>query len=273
MSLVDIGVNLTHAAFDIDRPQVLERAIAAGVQTLILTGTTVEGSREAQALASQYPGQLYATAGVHPHDVRHCDEQTIPHLRSLMTHPAVVAIGECGLDFNRDYSPRPEQEQWFEAQLQLACELQLPLFLHEREAHVRFMEILKPYRDQLTAAVVHCFTGNADELRTYLDWDLHIGITGWICDERRGRHLQELVRLIPPNRLMLETDAPYLTPRTLRPKPKGGRNEPAFLTHVVQTVAQAIGKPVETVAQATTESAFQFFNLHVPIPAPPPTSL
>jgi TatD DNase family protein len=261
MSLVDIGVNLTHAAFDVDRQQVIDRAIAAGVQRMILTGTTVEGSQEAQTLASLYPGRLYSTAGVHPHDVRHCDAGTIPRLRELAAQPEVVAIGECGLDFNRDYSPRPEQEQWFEAQLQLACELLLPLFLHERDAHRRFMEILKPYRDQLTAVVVHCFTGNADELRTYLDWDLHIGITGWICDERRGLHLQESVPLIPLNRLMLETDAPYLTPRTLRPKPKGGRNEPAFLLHVLQTVAGAIAKPVEEVAHATTETAYQFFNL------------
>jgi TatD DNase family protein len=261
MPLVDIGVNLTHAAFDADRQQVIDRAIAAGVRTMILTGTTVEASQEAQRLASQYAGTLYSTAGVHPHDVRHCNEKTIPHLRELMAQPGVVAIGECGLDFNRDYSPRPEQEQWFEAQLQLACELELPLFLHERDAHQRFMEILKPYRDQLSAAVVHCFTGNGDELKAYLDWDLHVGITGWICDERRGLHLQELMRLIPLNRLMLETDAPYLTPRTLRPKPKAGRNEPAFLPHVLQTVAGAIAKPAEEVAQATTATAERFFKL------------
>lgn len=261
MALIDIGVNLTHAAFDVDRQQVIERATSTGVHTMILTGTTVEGSLEAQTLASQYPGTLYSTAGVHPHDVRHCDRETIPHLRALATQPGVVAIGECGLDFNRDYSPRPEQERWFEAQLKLACELKLPVFLHEREAHHRLLDILKPYRDHLPAAVVHCFTGSADELRTYLDWDLHIGITGWICDERRGLHLQESVRLIPLHRLMLETDAPYLTPRTLRPKPKGGRNEPAFLVEVLQTVATAIGKPAEEIAQATTATACQFFNL------------
>lgn len=261
MLLVDIGVNLGHASFEGDRQAVIDRAIAAGVHKMILTGTTVEESQKALALANQYPGTLYSTAGVHPHDVKDCNADTISHLRELAAHSGVVAIGECGLDFNRDYSPRPEQEQWFEAQLQLACELKLPLFLHQRDAHSRFMEILKPYRDQLPAAVVHCFTGNETELKAYLDWDLHIGITGWICDERRGLHLQELVHLIPLNRLMLETDAPYLTPRTLRPKPKGGRNEPAFLPHVLQTVADAIAKPIEEVAQATTETAYQFFNL------------
>lgn len=261
MSLVDIGVNLTHASFDADRPGVIQRAIAAGVPRMILTGTTVEGSEAAQVLASGHAGTLYSTAGVHPHDVRHCDADTISRLRVLAGQPGVVAIGECGLDFNRDYSPRPEQERWFEAQIQLACELKYPLFLHERDAHQRLMEILTPYRDQLPAAVVHCFTGTGEELKAYLDWDLHIGITGWICDERRGLHLQELVPWIPLNRLMLETDAPYLTPRTLRPKPKGGRNEPAFLPHVLQTVAAAIAQPPETVAQATTATACQFFNL------------
>lgn len=260
MALVDIGVNLTHASFDRDRAQVIDRAIKAGVQQMILTGTTVKESQKAQQLASKYEGLLYSTAGVHPHDVKHCDAQTILRLRSLTEYPEVVAIGECGLDFNRDFSPRSQQEQWFEAQLELAFALELPLFLHERDAHERFLEILRPYRDRVPAAVVHCFTGTQDELQAYLDLDLHIGITGWICDERRGLHLQELVRSIPLNRLMLETDAPYLTPRTLRPKPKSGRNEPAFLPYVLETVAQAMAKPPEVVADATTQTARQFFN-------------
>lgn len=261
MALIDIGVNLTHAAFDHDRPQVIERALAAGVSTVILTGTTVAESQAALELAQQYPGTLYTTAGVHPHDVKDCHPQTLDQLRQLASHPQVVAIGECGLDFNRDYSPRPEQESWFEAQLQLACELNLPVFLHQRDAHRRFMEILRPYRNQLPAAVVHCFTGNGDDLTDYLNLDLHIGITGWICDERRGLHLQELVRSMPRNRLMLETDAPYLTPRNLRPKPRGGRNEPAFLPHVLQTIAAAMDQPASTVAQATTRTATEFFRL------------
>lgn len=261
VSLVDIGVNLTHAAFDADRQPVIERAIAAGVHTMILTGTTAEESQKALILARQYPDILYSTAGVHPHDVKHCDPQTIPQLRELAAHSPVVAIGECGLDFNRDYSPRPEQEHCFEAQLQLACDLGLPVFLHERDAHVRFLEILKPYRHQLVPGVVHCFTGSEAELKAYLDWGLHIGITGWICDERRGLHLQELVRSIPLDRLMLETDAPYLTPRTLRPKPKSGRNEPAFLPHVLQTVANSLGQAPEVVADVTTQTARQFFRL------------
>jgi TatD DNase family protein len=257
--LVDIGVNLAHASFNSDRAQVINRAIAAGVTTMIVTGTSLKSSRDAQQLASQYPNTLFSTAGVHPHNAKQCSEETIRALRDLTVHEEVVAIGECGLDFNRDYSPRPVQEKWFEAQIQLACELNLPLFLHERDAHQRFKNLLSEYRKDLECAVVHCFTGDMDELKAYLDMDLHIGITGWICDERRGAHLRNLVRQIPLNRLMIETDAPFLTPRDLPTKPKDGRNEPAFLPHVIQTIASCMRKSVDEVAQATTDTAEKFF--------------
>src|SRR6185437_5205183 len=175
---------------------------------------SLTGSQEALRIAQEYPDQIYATAGVHPHDSRHCSEETISELRRLATNEEVVAIGECGLDFNRDFSPRPQQEKWFEAQVALAEELQIPVFLHERDAQQRFCEILVRVR-KMVPAVVHCFTGTREELNAYLDMDLHIGITGWICDERRGIHLRELVKEIPPERLMIETDAPYLIPRTM----------------------------------------------------------
>ena len=172
-----------------------------------------------------------------------------------------MAVGECGLDFNRNYSPHPDQEKWFVAQLELACELGKPLFLHSRDAHPRFAEILHEYKDRLPPAVAHCFTGEQAELRAYLNLGLYIGITGWICDERRGRHLLELVREIPLDRLMIETDAPYLTPRTLRPQPHARRNEPAFLPHILATIAQALGLLPEAVARRTTENAHRFFRL------------
>ena len=198
---------------------------------------------------------------MHPHDAAHCDAETIPALRALLALPKVVAVGECGLDFNRNYSPHPDQEKWFVAQVELAIEAGKPLFLHSRDAHPRFADILRGYRDQLPPAVAHCFTGERDELHAYLDLDLHIGITGWICDERRGKHLLDLVREIPPDRLMIETDSPYLTPRTLRPQPKSRRNEPAFLPYVLETLAAALGKPVDEVARTTTENARRFFRL------------
>ena len=173
----------------------------------------------------------------------------------------MVALGECGLDFNRNYSPHPDQERWFVAQLELACELGKPLFVHSRDAHPRLAEILRRYRNRLSRVVVHCFTGQADELRAYLELDCHIGITGWICDERRGRHLLALVREIPAGRLLLETDAPYLTPRDLRPQPHARRNEPAFLPHIAATVARALGKPLDQLARETSANARAFFGL------------
>jgi TatD DNase family protein len=259
--LIDIGANLTHTAFREDLAQVLARAVRAGVSTIVVTGTSLEASAQAVQLASAHPERLRATAGVHPHHAGDCDAHTIPALRALAAHACVVALGECGLDFNRNYSPHPEQERWFVAQLELACELGKPLFLHSRDAHPRFAEILRAHRDALPPAVAHCFTGARDELHAYLDLDLYIGITGWICDERRGLHLRELVCEIPGDRLLLETDAPYLTPRDLRPQPKARRNEPAFLAHILRAVALARGESPEALGAATARNARRFFNL------------
>jgi TatD DNase family protein len=221
IDLVDIGANLGHASFGRDRARVIERAFAAGVRTIVVTGTSLDASRSAIGLARAHSGSLYATVGVHPHDAKRCDERTLAALCDLAAEPEAVAVGECGLDFNRDFSPRPAQERWFEAQVELACDLVMPLFLHEREAHARFVAILRRHRDRLPAAVVHCFTGTAAELDAYLDMDLHVGITGWICDERRGRDL---------------------------------------LPHVVREVARCMGKPVDEVAAATTRTAQAFFG-------------
>ena len=254
MRLVDIGANLTHSSFREDLDEVLSRARRAGVETVIVTGTTVEESRQASTLGLPF------TAGVHPHHARDCGPDTIPQLREIARHSRCVAIGECGLDFNRNYSPHPDQEKWFVAQLELGIELGKPLFLHSRDAHPRFAEILKTHN--VKSAVAHCFTGQRDELRAYLGLGLYVGITGWICDERRGSHLLELVREIPQDRLLLETDSPYLTPRDLRPQPRARRNEPAFLPHILKTVARALGRPAEEVAAQTTRNAETLFSLH-----------
>ena len=260
MQLVDIGANLTHPAFHGDLPEVLARARAAGVATIVVTGTSVAESLHALKTAKELPGALHATAGVHPHQASECDVTTIPALRVLAQHAQVVAIGECGLDFNRNYSPHPDQEKWFAAQVELACEIRKPLFLHCRDANGKFIEVLRRYKAR-PPAVAHCFTGSKAELHACLDLDLYIGITGWICDERRGAHLVELVRDIPANRLMLETDSPYLTPRDLRPQPKARRNEPAHLPHILRAVARALGKPAERLASETTRNARTFFGL------------
>lgn len=259
--LIDIGVNLGHESFDRDREQVIAAARQAGVVAMVLTGTSVAGSDKAAALAALLPGYLYSTAGIHPHDASGFTSDSCAQLLEIAGQPQVVAIGETGLDFNRDFSPRPRQETAFAEQLGLAVRTGLPVFLHQRDAHATFLAILKEQRDALSRGVVHCFTGTREELHDYLDLDMYIGITGWVCDERRGLHVQELLQDIPPDRLMLETDAPYLLPRNMHPRPSGRRNEPAFLPWVLQLVAQRLGQAEQELAERTSANARNFFGL------------
>ncbi|AXA85143.1 hydrolase TatD [Lysobacter oculi] len=261
MHMIDIGANLTHDSFDRDRDAVLQRARAAGVTKMIITGASREHSPMALELAQAHPGELFATAGVHPHHASEYTAECDAEMRALHTHPEVVAVGECGLDYFRDFSPRPMQRKAFEMQLQIAVDTGKPLFLHQRDAHADFMAMMKNFEGRIGPAVVHCFTGSREELFDYLDRDWHIGITGWLCDERRGAHLRELVKSIPRNRLMIETDAPYLLPRTLQPMPKDRRNEPAFLAHIAEELARDRGETLEDVMQATTDTARAFFRL------------
>ena len=261
MPLIDIGANLGHESFRGDLDEVIERAAKVGVERIVVTGASEGESRAAQRLAARYPGRLSATAGVHPHLARDWTDTSADALLGLLSRPEVVAVGEAGLDFNRNFSPRASQERAFEAQIELAIALEMPLFMHERDASERFVAILERHRHRLGPAVVHCFTGDERELETYLDLDLHIGITGWICDERRGTHLHPLVGKIPAERLMVETDAPYLLPRDLRPRPRGRRNEPANLPHIVERVARLRGETAAQLAQSTTRAARAFFRL------------
>lgn len=261
MQLIDIGVNLTHDSFDHDRDQVIERARNAGVTRMIVTGASREHSPKALELARAHPGVLYATAGVHPHHASEYTAECDAEIRALHAHPEVVGVGETGLDYFRDFSPRPAQRRAFERQLEIAAENGKPLFLHQRDAHADFMAVMKAFEGRLGPAVVHCFTGTREELFDYLDQDWHIGITGWLCDERRGRHLREIVHNIPANRLMVETDSPYLLPRTLAPMPRDRRNEPMNLPHILAELARDRGEAAEATAAATTATAQAFFGL------------
>lgn len=261
MELIDIGCNLTHDSFDVDRKQVIEAAFQAGVSQIIVTGASAEGSQQAVQLADEWPQQLFATAGVHPHRASAYDNATDQLFRKLARRDNVVAIGETGLDYFRDFSPREDQRSSFEQQIQLAIDTGLPFFLHQRDAHDDFVAILKQYRDQLNEVVVHCFTGSKAELHECLDLDLYIGITGWICDERRGTHMKEYMIDIPSDRLMIETDAPYLKPRNLRPKIKSHRNEPRVLPWILGTLAACRNEHPAELAEATTRNARTFFRL------------
>lgn len=261
IDLIDIGANLTHDSFDLDRDEVIERAAAAGVRRMVFTGSSLQGSQDAKRLAATAPGRFFATAGVHPHHASEYSDAVHAGIAEILADENAVAVGECGLDYYRDFSPREDQRIAFERQLEIAVECGKPVFLHQRDAHDDFVKILTPLTGRISRGVAHCFTSGVQELRDYLEMDLYIGITGWICDERRGAHLNDIVPLIPDDRLLIETDAPYLLPRTLRPKPKSRRNEPAYLREVLRTVAETLGRSEEAVAQSTTANAERFFNL------------
>jgi TatD DNase family protein len=266
--LVDIGANLTNKAFRADREAVLSRAAQSGVAALLVTGTTVQASRHARELAVERTvgapaprPALYATAGIHPHHASTLSGEALAELRALLERPEVVAAGECGLDYNRNFSPQDAQRRCFEAQLELAAEVRKPVFLHERDASADFTAILERWRPRLAGGVVHCFTGDRLALERYLALDLHVGITGWICDERRGTHLRDLVRLVRRGRLLVETDAPYILPRDLPDRPRDGRNEPAFVAHVARVVARHRGESFEELAEHTTAAARALFGV------------
>jgi len=261
LDLIDIGANLTHESFLHDFADVLRRAREHGVSQMVVTGASRGGSARALELAQEHPGLLWATAGVHPHHALEYTAEADAELRALHRHAEVKAVGECGLDYFRDYSPRPAQRRAFDFQLQIAADTGKPLFLHQRDAHEDFIAQLKGFDGKLGRTVVHCFTGERRELFDYLDRDYYIGITGWLCDERRGLHLRELVKSIPADRLLIETDCPYLLPRTVNPKPSHRRNEPMYLAHICRELARDRGEDAATTARLTTENARRFFDL------------
>lgn len=263
--LIDIGANLTHESFANDLDQVLARARQANITHMIVTGSDLRESEMAAQLAHAQPELLSATAGIHPHYADQFCDDARTKLCELITRKEVSAIGETGLDYYRDISPREKQRESFIAHLELAKESSKPLFLHQRDAHSPFLAILKDHRAELGNIVVHCFTDTAPALHDYLKLDCYIGITGWICDERRGAHLLDCVNDIPLDRLMIETDAPYLMPRTLKPKPRTRRNEPCTLPAVLKKIADVRAESIVTLGRQTTKNAAEFFGLDNPV--------
>jgi TatD DNase family protein len=261
VELIDIGANLTHESFSGDRADVIARAVASGVTRQVVTGADLASSRHAAELAQADHSRLWSTAGVHPHHAAGFDANAREALLELLGQPRVVAVGECGLDYFRNFSPPAAQRSAFIAQLELAVHTSKPVFLHQRDAHADFKDILDDFRGRLAGGVAHCFTGDTLQLEDYLDLGLCIGITGWVCDERRGAHLKDVVPRIPANRLMVETDAPYLLPRDLKPRPNSRRNEPMYLPHVARVIAGLRGESFESLATSTTRNAVAFFGL------------
>lgn len=276
--MIDIGANLAHESFACDYPAVLERAWTAGVSHIVLTGSCRASNLAVAALAAADPARLSATAGVHPHHATQWTPEDAALIRELAALPQVVSLGECGLDYYRDLSPRTVQREVFIAQIELAMALKKPVFLHQRGAHEDFLAILRDYRAELVDACVHCFTDSREAMESYVALDCHIGITGWVCDVRRGAALRALVPHIPTARLLIETDAPYLLPHNVprgqrpssihseKPGIDGRRNEPAYLPWVAAALAELRGEAQETIALQASANAKRFFRLPVTTP-------
>lgn len=272
MRLIDIGVNLADASFDRDRDAVIERATAAGVGHMIVTGMGLDESESALALAEQYSGAFRCTAGIHPHlATRWTDapQEARERLGDVLKSELAVAAGECGLDYFRNLSPPDAQREAFAGQLELAAEHGKPVFLHQRDAHDDFLAILKEHDVGLLGGVAHCFTGGPEQAESYLELGLYIGITGWVLDERRNHELLKAIPLIPLDRVLLETDSPYLLPRHPDVKPqRKRRNEPEFLPYVARALADKMRVDPEELAAAAHDNTRKLFGWPEPEDAP-----
>jgi TatD DNase family protein len=262
-SWIDTGVNLLDPRFDI--PQVLERAHEQGVNHMLVIASTIDESGQAIALCNSHQHnnhpavKLNCTAGVHPHYTDQTNPESWTKLKALCADTNVAAIGECGLDFNRNFSSKHNQLYAFEQQLAIASEHGLGVYLHERDAFEEQYALLEKYAEHLKFMVAHCFTGTTEHMNAYLSLGCYIGITGWLCDTKRGESLREASMHLPLSRLLLETDAPYLFPKTLRPRKS--TNEPCNIPYIGEYLAELRGEPISLVKQYAFENALGlFFN-------------
>ncbi|PIP41773.1 MAG: hydrolase TatD [Desulfobacterales bacterium CG23_combo_of_CG06-09_8_20_14_all_51_8] len=260
MKIFDSHCHLNDTAYTRDLLPVIDRAKAAHVDAMMIVGITEPTSNRAIDIADAHPG-CFASMGVHPHDAAECNEAMLSRLKKLTAHPKVKAWGETGLDFNRMYSPKEIQEKWFVRQLETADDLNLPLIFHERDSAGRFLEILTAhYAGSGCRGVVHCFSGDRRELNAYIKLGLHIGVTGIVTIESRGQDLRNLIPHIPVDRILVETDAPYLTPAPEKNKTR--RNEPAFVRSVLMKVAAVLQLDPEALADITWRTTCQLFNVN-----------
>ena len=257
--MFDACVNLHSEQFSTNPWSVVERGFEAGLTGMGLTGSCLESSQLAIRLALQDPSRLCATVGLHPHSAKYCTEELIDTFREMARQPIVRAIGECGLDHFRNISTPEEQRQCFIAHLTLATDLQKPLFLHQRDAFDEFIDIMDNHAPDVPT-LVHCFTDGLAELTALLDRRYFVGITGWIADTRRNHDLLEAIPHLPLDRMLIETDAPWLTPRNVPQFRKIKANEPKYLSYVVEAISQATGHPVEDIIKHSTQNARHFFG-------------
>jgi len=252
MRLFDSHSHIDDKSYDDDFKEMLQRALDAGVEAIMVAGVTPETVSIALQLAEdQHDHQhLFIAVGMHPHDAQYCTDTIINNYKQIaLNHSSVVkAWGETGLDFNRMHSPQDIQEKWFIRQIEAADELLLPMIFHERDSDGRFLQILESMNHRERRGVVHCFSGTKQEMFRYLDLGYYIGITGIVTAQQRGELLRELAVLIPEDRIVIETDAPYLTPAPMKNRTR--RNEPAFVRAVLNKLAEVRGVKVDSLAQS-----------------------
>ncbi len=258
MKLFDSHCHLNDPVFRKDFDHILQRMQEAEVAAVMIVGIDAENSRSAVQLARTRP-EFYAAVGAHPHDAKSCSDEHFETLRELASHPEVRAIGETGLDFNRMYSPPEDQEKWFLRHLELADEMNLPLIFHERDSGGRFLELLKGNHRPKRQGVIHCFSGNRSELEWYLALGYHIGITGILTHQTRGQELRRQVQHIPADRILIETDAPYLTPAPHKNRTR--RNEPAFVRATLLKLAEVRGEDPEELSAILWENTCRLFRI------------
>ena len=253
--MFDIGANLTSSHFSDDLDSVLDESFEAGVKKICITSSNLQDVRNAKKITERNKN-LYYSVGFHPHNAKDFKIEFLKDMSVYLNDPKAICLGEMGLDFNRNFSSKDEQILCFESQLSLANSINKPLFLHQRDAHEEFLSILDNYKFN-QKLIVHCFTGNLSELEDYLKRDFYIGITGWVCDLKRGKELRKCINQIPEDKLLIETDSPYLSPRK-----KIRRNEPKFLIDVAEEVARLRQQTKESIVKSSYENSLNFFNLH-----------
>jgi len=258
MKLFDSHCHINDPCFEKDLGQTIERAEKAGVLKMMVVGITMKESRRAVEIAEKFPGCM-ASVGIHPHDASSSSDKALTELKQMAQTPVVKAWGEVGLDFNRMFSPARIQEKWFIRQMEAACQLGLPLIFHERDSQGRFAKLLSDHAPIGLKGVVHCFSGTPHELEKYLSMGLYIGITGIVTISKRGRKLREMVAQIPEDRLLVETDAPYLTPAPEKNKTR--RNEPAFVKSVLLKLAETKKTDPEDLAEIIWDNTCRLFNI------------
>ena len=259
-NLFDIACNFSSERFDKDLNEVIHRAKNNNVNKFLVVSASLNDTEKINRIYEDNKDSCFFTIGVHPHNAREFNSSSSVKMKSLIDTYKPNSVGETGLDFFRNISSYEEQIFTFEEQIKIAIDKDLPLFLHQREAHDDFIKILSKYRDSISKAVVHCFTGTQKELDDYLDIGCHIGLTGWICDANRNIDLRKSLINIPLDKLMIETDCPYLIPKNLEEKPKNNRNEPAFLPHIAKEISTLMNVDINQLVKKTYENSINFFS-------------